>query len=187
VSLLSERIVRIRRALPADAAAMALVHARSWRATYTELLPDAVIGDVLASGPARIERWQTWLASAEPRRGAFVAEVDGHVAGFVFWGPSEGPDAVAETAEVYAIYLDPHVVSSGIGRALFQAAVDDIVAHGFEAAVLWVLDSNARARSFYEAAGWLPDGATKTEERQGGALHEVRYIRTFNAHKTSGA
>jgi len=167
--------------VPDDVAAMARAHARSWRATYTGLLPDAVIDDVIASRPARIERWRTRLADPKRLGGEFVAELDGGVVGSVFWGPSEGPDARPEGAEVHAIYLDPEAIGLGIGRSLFQAACDDIAARGFTAAILWVLDSNERARRFYEAAGWLPDGATKIEARPGGALHEVRYARTFRS------
>lgn len=164
---------------------MAQAHARSWRETYAGLLPDRVIDDVIASRPARIERWRTRIADQKQRGGAFVAELDGRVVGFVFWGPGEGPDARPEVAEVNAIYLDPEAIGVGIGRSLFQAACDDIVARGFTAAILWVLDTNERARRFYEAAGWLPDGATKTEARPGGELHEVRYARTFSAGRTS--
>jgi hypothetical protein len=73
----------------------------------------------------------------------------------------------------------------GIGRSLFDTAVSDIVTHRFRGAVLWVLDTNERARRFYEAAGWRPDGATKTEDRPGGKLQEVRYTRTFSASTTA--
>lgn len=175
----SKRAVRIRRALAADAAAMARAHARSWRATYTGLLPDEVIDAVVASRPARVERWQARLAEPAERRGSFVAELDGHVAGFVFWGPVAEPHSMPETAEVYAIYLDPNAIGLGIGRALLDAAVNDIVVHWYTTAVLWVLETNDRARRFYEAAGWRPDGAIRTEERPGGELHEVRYARKF--------
>jgi ribosomal protein S18 acetylase RimI-like enzyme len=33
-------------------------------------------------------------------------------------------------------------------------------AEGFESAVLWVLEDNPRARSFYERFGWRPSGIT---------------------------
>ena len=95
------------------------------------------------------------------------------------WGASRDPDATPDTAEVYAIYLDPDAIGRGVGRSLFAAAVDDIVAHGASAATLWVLDTNERARRFYAAADWHPDGATRTEERPGGTLHEVRYARNL--------
>jgi GNAT superfamily N-acetyltransferase len=159
---------------------MARTHARSWRATYAGLLPAAVIDDVVQSRPARAVRWRTWLAESQPRRGSFVGELDGRVVGYVFWGPSESPDTTPETAEVYAIYLDPDAIGRGNGRALLDSAVRDMVACGFAAAVLWVLETNERARRFYEVAGWRPDGATKAENRPGGTLQEVRYGRTLD-------
>jgi len=176
----AEHVVALRRGMPANATVMARAHARSWRATYTGLLPDAVIDDVVASRPARIERWRTKLADSNQRGGSFVAQLDGRLVGFVFWGPAEGDDPDPDVGEVYAICLDPDALGRGIGRSLFDTAVSDIVAHRFREAVLWVVDTNQRARRFYEAAGWRPDGATKTEDRPGGRLQEVRYTRTFN-------
>jgi len=39
---------------------------------------------------------------------------------------------------------------------------------------LWVLEENARARRFYERAGWASDGTRKDELRDGRARHELR-------------
>jgi hypothetical protein len=47
---------------------------------------------------------------------------------------------------------------------------------GFTAAVLWVLQGNARAATFYEGEGWAPDGATRTEQPYG-ILSKVRRFR----------
>jgi ribosomal protein S18 acetylase RimI-like enzyme len=182
----------VRPARPADAEAMARAHARSWRATYTGLLPDVVIDDVVASEVARAERWRAWLADPGRPGDAFVAELGGRVVGFVFWGRSEEPgarlapadgdlgDEHAAAGEVQAIYLDPEAFGRGVGRALLAAASDAIRAQGLDRAVLWVLASNRRARRFYEAAGWHADGRTKTDERPGGVLYEVRYSRSFD-------
>jgi ribosomal protein S18 acetylase RimI-like enzyme len=175
----ADNAVFIRRGVPKDAPAMARVHARSWRATYPGLLPPAVIDDVLGSRRDRVERWRAWLADPDQHGGSFVAELGGNLVGYVFWGAPREPDAPSDVAEVYAIYLDPDAIGRGIGRGLFEAAVTDIAAHDFRGAVLWVLDTNERARRFYEAAGWRPDGATKTEERRGGKLEELRYRRMF--------
>jgi 2-amino-4-hydroxy-6-hydroxymethyldihydropteridine diphosphokinase len=177
----------IRRATPGDARTMAGVHARSWRATYAGLVPDAVIADVVRSRQARIERWRTWLGEPDTQRGSFVATVDARVVGFVFWGPSDDPDVPADAAEVPAIYLDPSVTGRGIGRALLDAAIGAMVARGFGLAVLWVLEGNAPARRFYEGVGWQPDGATKTEQRPGGTLRELRYRRSLQAVRTGPA
>lgn len=171
----------IRRATPGDARAMAGVHALSWRATYAGLVPNAVIADVVRSRQARVDRWRAWLGEPATRRGAFVGTIDGSVVGFVFWGPSDDPDVPADAAEVRAIYLDPSVIGRGIGRALLDAALGDMVADGFGVAFLWVLEGNVRARRFYEAAGWRLDGATKAEDRPGGRLNELRYRRSLGA------
>jgi hypothetical protein len=50
---------------------------------------------------------------------------------------------------------------------------------GFTAATLWVLGTNVRARRFYEIAGWVADGAVKTDHRGDVELREVRYRRTL--------
>jgi GNAT superfamily N-acetyltransferase len=156
---------------------MATVHARSWRATYSGLLPDAVIDDVVNSRAARMERWRVQLGQTEELRGSFVGTMKGRVVEFVFWGS----DHTTKTAEVHAIYVDPSAIGRGIGRALLDASVAAMAANGFSAAELWVLDVNEPARRFYEAAGWSADGETKAEDRAGGTLHEVRYRRPLTA------
>lgn len=179
VAQASGHAFEVRRATPDDAPAMVGVHARSWRSTYSGLLPDDVIDGVMKSQDARIERWRSTLAEPKARSGSLVGVDEGSVLGFVFWGPNEEADGSPETAEVYAIYVDPEVIGHGMGRVIFTAAVTDIAACGFSAAILWVLDTNDRARRFYEAAGWRPDGRTKSENRLGGTLHEVRFSRTI--------
>ncbi len=46
---------------------------------------------------------------------------------------------------------------------------------GYRRATLWVLEANQRARRFYEARGWTPDGTSKIDDRGSFQLHEVRY------------
>jgi len=86
-------------------------------------------------------------------------------------------DDPGTAADVEAIYLGPRVWRQGIGRHLLEAVVQEIEDSGLTEATLWVLDTNERARRFYEAVGWQPDGATKVEERPAGSLNEVRYRR----------
>jgi hypothetical protein len=40
---------------------------------------------------------------------------------------------------------------------------------------LWVLETNTRARRFYESGGWRADGSSKTANSRGFPLVEVRY------------
>jgi ribosomal protein S18 acetylase RimI-like enzyme len=95
--------------------------------------------------------------------------------GFVTFGPSEDEPVDPQVGQIYAIYVDPAHWDRGYGRELFAAAVRGLGDAGFGAATLWVLETNRRARRFYEAAGWATDGASKTEQRGDFQLHEVRY------------
>ena len=47
-----------------------------------------------------------------------------------------------------------------------------------------MLEDNPRARSFYERAGWAPDGARKAEERWGVRAPEVRYRKTLSTARS---
>lgn len=170
--------VQIRRATLADAEATAAVHRDSWQWAYRGQIPDAYLAGL--SSPENHERreamWRTALADERAdRQSWWVAEDEGRIVGFAGGGPSRDADATPDVGEVDAIYLDQSAAGRGIGRSLFAAAVDDLRRQGYRTATLWVLETNARARRFYEAAGWRPDGTTKTEERPGLTLHEVRY------------
>lgn len=52
---------------------------------------------------------------------------------------------------------------------------------GLRENLLWVLATNDRARRFYEAGGWRPDGATTRDDSRGFSLFEVRYRRVVIA------
>lgn len=148
--------------MPKDAVAIAEIHVGSWQAAYRGQLTDdyldgLTVGDRLEQHRRTLEEpradWRTW-----------VAEDGGRLTGFAVTGPSEDADAKDKTGEVYAIYLDPAEVGTGLGRTLFEHSVGDLRERGFTEATLWVLGTNERARRFYEAAGWKPDG-TETNER----------------------
>jgi ribosomal protein S18 acetylase RimI-like enzyme len=63
----------------------------------------------------------------------------------------------------------------GIGKRLLEAAMAKLRANGFSDLLLWVLQENAHARSFYERNGWWHDGSIRSDEQPGGTLVEVRY------------
>jgi GNAT superfamily N-acetyltransferase len=170
-------VVQIRPAGPDDAEAIAAVHVASWQATYRGVVPDEVLdGPDLLAGRRRM--WQRWLGPDAPAgHAAWVAEAGGEVVAFADVLPSRDDDADEVTGEVLMIYARPDAWGSGAGRELMAAAVAGLREAGFRSATLWVLDSNARARRFYERAGFAPDGATKTEQLAGATMTEVRYRR----------
>ena len=53
--------------------------------------------------------------------------------------------------------------------------LDDLRERRFTVATLWVLETNDRARRFYDAAGWTTDGATTSERVDCEMRPTVRY------------
>jgi GNAT superfamily N-acetyltransferase len=171
----------IRSARAADAAQIAVVHVRSWQGAYRGLLPQAYLDGL---DPAqRVSRWERSLAGAGAgggRTGVLVAEAGGSLLGFVSYSPSRDSDLDSgRVGEIGAIYLLPGAWGKGIGRRLMDAALTCLTESGFAQAALWVLDSNVRARRFYEAGGWSADGAQKLDESRGFPISQVRYRRSL--------
>jgi L-amino acid N-acyltransferase YncA len=177
----------IRPAVLEDARDIAQIHVRGWQWAYRGQVPDEILDGL--SVERRMEGWERELAGVgvgSPSR-VWVAERDGQVIGFASSGVSRDQDAAQGTAEIYAVYLLPEVAGTGVGRAIFAHAVDELRRQGFTAATLWVLETNERTRRFYEAAGWTPDGAAKTDELRGAELREVRYRIDLGGPTTTGS
>jgi GNAT superfamily N-acetyltransferase len=172
--------VRVREADVSDAAAVALVHVRSWQAAYRGLIPQDYL-DAL-DPQLRREQWQGWLSAANRITETLVAEhpTDG-VVGFVTYCASRDEDAAPDVGEVAGLYVLASHWGTGTGRLLIGEAMRRLARTGKTAATLWVLATNERARRFYEAAGWHPDGQHKTDESRGFPLPELRYRTALDA------
>jgi GNAT superfamily N-acetyltransferase len=171
----------VRPARAEDAGQIALVHVRSWQGAYRGLIPQAFLDGLDVA--QRTRTWERALAETDnPRAGVLVADDGRNVVGFVGYFPSRDPDADPDLiGEIGAIYLLPGAWGGGIGRRLMEAALGRLAGAGFTQATLWVLDSNDRARRFYEAGGWSADGAAKQDDSRGFPLSEVRYRRSLSS------
>jgi ribosomal protein S18 acetylase RimI-like enzyme len=163
----------IREASPPDATAVAEIHVRAWQAAYRGQLPDDYLDGLSVEDRLAQHDWS--LRNPRETWRMWVSDDGGRVVGFAVTGPSEDTDAQERTGEVYAIYLEPDRVGTGVGRELFGHAVEDLRARGFTTATLWVLETNEAARRFYELAGWKPDGATASERIDCLMMPTVRY------------
>ena len=164
----------VRLARPDDAWGIAQAHVVTWQVAYRGQIPE----DHLA-GLSVAHRATTWrrrvLEADPPSRGVHVATRSDRVVGFVQFGPSPDDDAGPGTGEIGALYVVPDHWARGLGRALLEAALASLRAAGCARATLWVLDTNARARAFYDAGGWRADGAARHERRGGAVQQELRY------------
>jgi L-amino acid N-acyltransferase YncA len=163
----------IREATEDDVPAVAKIHVDDWRWAYRGLVHEGLL-DAL-SVERREDGWRRAITRRQPGWALFVADRAGTVIGFVNIGPCLDEDAEEGTGEVYALYLQPEVVGTGVGRALFAHARSQLEASGFRRATLWVLADNRETRRFYEAAGWTADGTEKTEDFSGFPLRLARY------------
>ena len=169
----------VRQAVIADANVVAAVHIKSWQTAYRGQLPDDVLDNLSGELERRTEFWREHISTAPSgKHEIWVADLEDQVAsqlnGFAALGPARDEDAV--TGELYAIYVHPDRWRHGLGRALLAHATRRLSALGYANAILWVLESNIRARAFYERAGWTLDGGTKIEMLPDHVeLREVRY------------
>jgi GNAT superfamily N-acetyltransferase len=174
----TDSTIRVRRATAADAGAIAEITVRGWQAAYRGILADEFLDGLSVS--AREVGWRAMIeADEDGRTPAWVSESDGRTVGFISSGPPRDDDVPLPAADVYAIYVLPEEWRGGTGRSLMEAAVLHWRALGTTTLVLWVFEANARARSFYEAVGWQPDGGRQTFEPGGTVAVEIRYRRTI--------
>ncbi|MEU6111082.1 GNAT family N-acetyltransferase [Streptomyces albidoflavus] len=174
----------VREMVAGDAAAVSAVRVAGWRTAYAGVIPGAYLDAMSVERDAalREERFAAGRAAGLCDLVAVDADgADGRVVGWACCGPREIPEAGAGAGqgegELYALYVRPDLLGRGVGRALLDAVHDEAAARGWGALVLWVVEANARARRFYEAAGYRADGGAQSEEYDGVAVREVRYRR----------
>lgn len=159
-------------ALIEDSRSIAEAPVASWKHTYVGQLPDEYLAGL--SVPEREVAWRESFANEGHR--IFLAEDVGLVGGFVSFGPSRDEDSAPKaTGEIYAIYLRAEYQGRGLGAELWQRAVDVLTADGFSETTVWVLDTNALARNFYEGRGCTLDGKSKQAVISGKEIVELRY------------
>ena len=155
--------MQLRRAQVGDEHAVAEVHVRSWQVGYRGLIADDYLDDL----------------RPEDRAGRYTFGVDDpltivavtdRIRGFVSVSPSAG--------ELGALYVDPQAWGTGLGRSLIIEA-ERRLAERHTVATLWVLTGNVRARRFYEAGGWRPDGTERSDRVFGAMVDEVGYRKTL--------
>ncbi|MGW2558790.1 N-acetyltransferase family protein [Streptomyces sp. NPDC001514] len=169
--------MRLRDMTDADCEAVAAVRVAGWRHAYAGLMPQAYL-DAMSEAEDAERRRDRLAAAAGSGMVNVVAEQAGEVVGWGCYGPYREEDGTASgDGEVYALYVRPGCIGTGVGRALMAELLARAEADGRRTLLLWVLKENARARRFYEKAGFAPDGAEEPFEVGGVAVDEVRYVR----------
>jgi ribosomal protein S18 acetylase RimI-like enzyme len=155
--------LRLRRAAPGDAAALAALAARTFRETYAGKLH---ADDDIAR---YVEECHTPEATArrlaDPGVALVVAEDrGGALAGYAEVRDAEAPAGVADepgttAVELGRLYVDAAWFGRGVAAALLDAAVEEARRRG--AGVLWLVvwERNDRAKAFYAKHGFRRIGS----------------------------
>lgn len=130
----------LRRARAEDAGDIAEIWRRGWQDGHLGLVPQELVD-------ARTEAAFRQRAS-ERIVDATVATVDGAVVGFV----------MVVDDEVEQVYVSAAYRGTGVAQVLIGEAERQVRANGHRKAWLAVVAGNARARAFYERAGWVDEG-----------------------------
>ena len=193
--------IEIRPASAADEPAITQILQETWLTAYAQIIDPVIIERVTAprgrASAAPPSDRTSLVAEAPPAAAIADARV---IVGYASYGPERSVASAAsvgsggsggsgakpgaltpaglagETGELYTLYVAPAHWSTGAGRALTDAALDGLRAAGYRRVVLWTLTENARARRFYDKAGFAPDGATNILAGLG-RVEELRYAR----------
>ena len=174
----------IRSASTADAAQISGVQRDSWLAAYQGIIAHEIIDRVtVPDGGARVRQvfrtrpWQRMVVAADGQEIVGYASFGPELDVFAPWPhPISPAGQQGQVGELYALYVHPAWWSTGTGRALMDHVLAKVSRAGYPCVLLWVLERNARARTFYERAGFRPDGASHVLEGLGGVI-EIRYRR----------
>lgn len=141
----------IRHAKPEDAGEIHNVALKSWKDTYSHILSEDVIKEVI----------EDWYSVEDLREQTeypifYVAERSGEVVGFVHATVEDGK------ATLHRIYLDPEYQGQGIGSKLYEKAENDIEQKA-DKIELEVLAENKKGNSFYQKQGFKEQETEKIE------------------------
>jgi GNAT superfamily N-acetyltransferase len=146
-------LVKVRRARPGDADALANVFCESWRSAYTGIIPFMHLQGMIRARDA------TWWKNAIQREGdILVLDVATVVAGYATFGPVRNPTTTKPMGEIYELYFLPVYQGLGLGEHLFEACRQNLDARKMNGLVVWALSANEMAMEFYRRRGGRPAG-----------------------------
>ena len=162
----------IRPALVQDSRGIAVVHVSSWQHAYRGMVPQSHLDQLSVADRER--RWVEFFERGSSE--TLVADVAGHIVGFISYGKSREENALRDVGEIYAVYVASSHWSTGVGRSLWEAATARLRELRLAQAIVWVLAANEQAIGFYERVGFALSKGSETPVEIGGMrLPKVRY------------
>lgn len=152
-----------------DCLAIGHVYCEAWKAAYKGIVPDDYLNRLTD---------ENCMPCSIRSKGALIYESDRKVLGVVSFGARRDRPA-SKDGEIYSIYVLPEYWRTGAGRALFEAAKEQLRAAGCNALFPWALTENLRAAGFYRKMGMTPV-ESRTIVISGRELTETGFVLTLN-------
>ena len=108
---------------------------------------------------ANTEAGYAWFLGTQLQRDdavVFVAELDGHVVGYVYAGiePQSWKELRDEAGFIHDVYVDESARRGGVAAALLDAAVEWLAGRGMPRILLWTAAPNESARRLFVRLGF---------------------------------
>ena len=131
-----------------DANLLAELGAQTFAETFTE---DNTPEDMAAYLAVSFSLEKLTAELTDPLSIFFIAEVDGHAAGYAKLHSGKALDGVEgqKTIELVRLYVSRKWLGRGVGQALMRRCMDEARGKGFQTIWLGVWERNSRALAFY--------------------------------------
>ena len=143
------------------------IYESSWKYAYKNIIPQ----DYLDSIPKG--RWADNINKDGMNN--LVMIKDGLIIGTASFCKSRW-ERYRDYGEIVSIYFLPEYIGKGYGRLLLDKCIEELKKFGFSKILLWVLEDNHRARSFYEKCGFVFSGIFLQDNIGGKNLRETLYF-----------
>jgi ribosomal protein S18 acetylase RimI-like enzyme len=161
--------IEVRRADPQDARAIAALHRAAWIASYAGMIPHKALVQMIER---RREDW--WRRAALGPSTVLVLEVAGKIAGYATVGHNR-VRALKQEGEIYELYLLPEYQGIGLGSYMFRECRGVLRALNMSGLVVWCLEDNDNAVTFYRAMGGM-DVAEGMEDFGDKSLKKLGFV-----------
>ena len=145
----------IRKCEEKDIPGITRVITTSWNETYKGLVPDDYLKNMKNTESERTKNAINRFRNGEKQ---LVLEIDNNIVGFIRYGKSDDQE-FSNCGEIFAFYIINKYHGYGLGRKLFEKAVDILKKEGFDKMIIACLKGNPTG-SFYEHMGgkYIKDG-----------------------------
>ena len=143
--------IKIRNIKKEDIPQVVDIQIRAWRTAYKGIIDDNYLANMNPEEKIK-------MREKDYNENKFiVAEINNEIVGFCRYTDNinKTPETLEADCELRALYVKPEVKHNGIGKKMFQYAVNEFKHMGKTKMVLWCLKDNALARRFYEKMGGI--------------------------------